>query len=64
LFTFCILEAFKGYADGQNDKKITIQELSAYLSDQVPILSKKYKGNEQYPMTYGSGNDFPVILIK
>jgi len=64
IFTYCILQAFNGAADGQGDNKITVQELSAYLNDQVPIISKQYKGSEQYPVTYGFGQDFPIILIK
>jgi uncharacterized caspase-like protein len=64
LFTYCVLQAFAGEADGQNDQKITVQELSAYLNDQVPIIAKQYKGSEQYPVTYGFGQDFPIILIK
>lgn len=64
LFTYCVLQAFSGKADGQNDNKITVQELSAYLNDKVPEISKQYKGSEQYPVTYGFGQDFPLILIK
>ena len=64
LFTYCILEAIAGKADGQNDKKITVQELSSYLNDQVPIISQKYKGSEQYPVTYGFGQDFPIAVCK
>lgn len=64
LFTYCLLEGLSGKADGQNDKKITVQELSAYLNDQVPILSKQYKGSEQYPNTYVYGQDFPIIIVK
>ena len=64
LFTYCILQALTGKADGQNDKKITVQELSSYLNDQVPLISKQYKGSEQYPVTYGFGQDFPIVIVK
>jgi len=64
LFTYCILQGLSGKADGQNDKKITVQELSSYLNDQVPLFSKQYKGGSQYPNTYGYGNDFPIIIVK
>jgi uncharacterized caspase-like protein len=64
LFTYCLLEGMSGKADVQNDKKITVQELSAYLNDQVPILSKQYKGSAQYPNTYVYGQDFPIIIVK
>lgn len=65
LFTYTILQALKGDADGSsNDKKITVKEISAYLNDIVPELSKKYKGSAQYPTSYGFGNDFPLVIIK
>lgn len=64
IFTYCILEGLTGKADGQNDKKITVNELSAYLSDQVPLVSKQYKGSEQFPNAYGYGQDFPIMVIK
>jgi len=64
LFTYCVLQAFTGKADGQNDKKVTVQELSSYLNDQVPILSKQFKGSVQYPVTYSFGQDFPIIIVK
>ena len=41
LFTYTILEALKGKADGgSKDKKITVKEISAYLNDVVPQLSQ------------------------
>ena len=65
LFTYTILQALKGDADGSNkDKKITVKEISAYLNDKVPELSEKYKGSAQYPNSYGYGQDFPVVIFK
>jgi hypothetical protein len=60
VFTYVLLEGFKGAADGNNDNKITVKEIDAYLQDQVPILTEKYKGSAQYPSSYGNGQDFPV----
>ncbi len=62
-FTWCLLEAFKGFADN-GDKKLTVKELDAYLQNKVPEITQKYKGTSQYPASYGYGNDFPVIIIK
>lgn len=64
IFTYCLLEGLSGKADGQRDKKITVQELSSFVNDQVPLVSKQYKGSEQFPNTYGYGHDFPIIVLK
>jgi len=65
LFTYTILEGLEGGADGSSkDKKITVKEISAYINDMVPQLSKKYKGSAQFPNSYGYGQDFPVKLVK
>jgi WD40 repeat protein len=62
LFTYVILEALNGGADGApKDGNVTIYELKAYLNDQVPELSKKYKGSTQWPYTFSIGHDFPVV---
>lgn len=62
LFTYVILEALNGSADGApKDGNVTIYELKAYLNDQVPELSKKYKGSTQWPYTFSIGHDFPVV---
>ncbi|PXY02054.1 hypothetical protein DF185_05260 [Marinifilum breve] len=65
IFTYAILEGLKGQADsGSKDRKITVQELDGFLNDRVPELSKKYKGEYQYPNSYGYGQDFPLVIIK
>jgi Caspase domain len=63
-FTFVLLEALSGKADKGGDKKITVKELDAYLQEQVPELTAKYKGTPQYPASYGFGNDFPIGVVK
>lgn len=63
LFTHVLLEALSGKADGSpKDGKITIYELKGYLDDQVPELSKKYKGKMQFPHTFSRGQDFPLVV--
>jgi uncharacterized caspase-like protein len=65
VFTYLILEALNGQADGlPADGKITIYELKAFLDDQVPELTRKLKGKPQYPHTFSRGQDFPIILNK
>ncbi|ELR70726.1 WD40 repeat protein [Fulvivirga imtechensis AK7] len=63
LFTYVLLEALSGKADGApQDGKITIYELKSYLDDQVPEFSKKFKGKLQFPYTFSRGHDFPVVI--
>jgi WD40 repeat protein len=63
LFTYVLLEALNGKADGApKDGKITIYELKSYLDDQVPELNSKYSGKIQFPYTFSRGSDFPIVL--
>jgi WD40 repeat protein len=63
LFTYVLLEALSGKADGApKDGKITIYELKSYLDDQVPEYSKKFKGTMQFPHTFSRGQDFPLVI--
>ena len=62
VFTYVLLQALKGEA--ANNKMITVNGLKNFLQVQVPLLMKKYNGAEQYPASYGFGNDFPVEVMK
>lgn len=65
VFTWCILQALQGEADsGNKDQKITVNEINGFLGDKVPEISEKYKGQPQFPNSYGYGNDFPVVICK
>ncbi len=61
-FTFVLLQALKGQAAA--NKMITVNGLKNFLQVQVPELVKKYGSNNQYPASYGFGNDFPVEIVK
>lgn len=62
LFTYVLLEALAGKADGApKDGKVTIYELKSYLDDQVPELNNRYSGKIQYPFTFSRGQDFPIV---
>ncbi|RMB62894.1 hypothetical protein EAX61_04780 [Dokdonia sinensis] len=63
VFTYALLEALSGKADS-GDKRITVNELKAYLESRVPEISEKYKGSPQYPSSFGFGQDFPVSLTR
>ena len=63
LFTYVLIKALQGEADGApKDGKVTIYELKSYIDDQVPEMTRKLKGNPQYPYTFSRGQDFPIIL--
>jgi WD40 repeat protein len=62
LFTYVLLEALSGKADGApKDGKITIYELKSFLDDQVPELNDYYGGKLQFPYTFSRGQDFPIV---
>ncbi len=61
-FTYVLLQALKGQAAA--NKMITVNGMKNFLQIQVPELVKKYGGNNQYPASYGFGNDFPVEMLK
>ena len=63
LFTYVLINALGGDADGApKDGKVTIYELKSYIDDQVPEMTRKMKGNPQYPYTFSRGQDFPIII--
>lgn len=64
IFTYSLIEGIKGKADTNNDKKLTIRELSTYIENKVPELSEQLKGSAQYPSAYSFGNDFPIVVFK
>lgn len=62
VFTYALLEGLQGKADGgTRDGKITVKELEAYINDRVPELTTQYRGEAQYPTSYSSGQDFPIL---
>lgn len=63
LFTYVLIKALQGEADGApKDGKVTIYELKSYIDDQVPEMTRKLKGNPQYPYTFSRGQDFPLVI--
>ena len=63
LFTYATLEALSGRAAG-SDGQLTVLELSSYLETRVPELALEHRGTQQYPASYGSGQDFPIALSR
>ncbi|MEW6128503.1 MAG: caspase family protein [Acidobacteriota bacterium] len=65
VFTYLLLRGLNGEATiGQANRAITVRGLLAYVEDQLPEISKKYKTQTQYPVSSSKGMDFPVALSR
>lgn len=63
VFTYVLLEALKGKADGAPmDSKITVYEIKSYIDDQVPEISYRLIRHKQFPSTFSIGHDFPIVM--
>ncbi|HOV14070.1 MAG TPA: caspase family protein, partial [Spirochaetota bacterium] len=59
VFTFVLLEGLSGkgaLANGQ----LTANSIKLYVDEQIPEITRKYKGEEQSPVTFMWGQDFPI----
>jgi WD40 repeat protein len=63
VFTYAVIEALKGSCKSQ-DGRVTVNLLKSCVEDLVPELSKKHKGQPQFPTGYGFGMDFPIVIVK
>jgi uncharacterized caspase-like protein len=61
LFTYYLLKGFRGEADGNNDHKITLEELKQYLDNNVPIYARRM-GRDQHPVLMGK--DVSRVLVQ
>ena len=59
VFTYTLLEGLKGAGGG---KKVTVEGLIHYVKEKLPELTEKHRGQAQYPVSWGSGMDFPLAL--
>ncbi|MFC2094552.1 caspase family protein, partial [Bacteroidota bacterium] len=53
LFTYYFLKGIQGNADSNSDKKLTYNELSDYLLDNVPYMARRLNNREQTPQVIG-----------
>ncbi len=58
VFTYALLEGLQYKADMDNDKSITVSELSSYVAKRVPRLTN----GKQHPFFRMSGTDVPISL--
>lgn len=58
-FTYVLIDALGGQA-GLPNGQLTVSSIKAYVDDKIPEITKKYKGEEQYPTIFIWGQDFPI----
>ena len=54
LFTYYFLRALRGEADTNRDRKITLEEMAAFLGEHVPYMARRLYGREQTPLVHGN----------
>lgn len=59
VFTYSLLEGLRGKA---GERKVTVEGLIHYVKEKLPELTEKHRGQAQYPVSWGSGMDFPLAL--
>jgi WD40 repeat protein len=64
VFTYALLQGLAGAADHNDNTEIDIDELASYVFEQVPAITKKRWGYEQFPMRDLQGQSFPIGLKK
>jgi WD40 repeat protein len=62
IFTYTLLSGLNGRASIGEQKSITVKRLLAFVEEELPELSQKYKQEPQYPVVYSHGMDFPLVL--
>lgn len=61
ILTYALLEGLGGKAAG-TDSLVKVSQLFAYVGDRVPVLAKEYRGREQWPVSFGKGQNFPLVM--
>ena len=61
VFTWALLEALGGKADGDGNGYVSVKELSAYVENKVPEITYATWGYEQVPQSLLPREDFPLI---
>ena len=66
VFTYVLLQGLKGEADrkGDGNREISINELAEYIGEEVPKITYRKWGYEQFPMQNLQGRSFPIGLVK
>ena len=62
LFTYWWIKGITGEADSDRNKAITVNEMSAYLKQNVTYWARRLSGQEQYPIVHGPKEHILVEL--
>jgi WD40 repeat protein len=64
VFSYLLLKGLGGDAVLRAaDHEVTVLGLASYLRNQLPDFGKKYNTEEQDPVSYSNGMDFPIVLL-
>ena len=61
LFTYFFLKGIRGEADGDQDDRITSEEVFGYLMENVPDLARRMFNREQIPQLMGEAMDQVLV---
>jgi uncharacterized caspase-like protein len=65
VFTYVLLKGLNGEAvAGVSKSIVTVRGLLAYIEDQMPEVSKRFRTEAQYPVSSSKGMDFPLALVQ
>ncbi|MCX5828384.1 MAG: caspase family protein [Deltaproteobacteria bacterium] len=64
LFTYYFLKGIQGEADVNSDGRITVGEMKAYLTENVPHMARRLNNVEQHPVIVGNDQEILVSLKK
>lgn len=53
-----------GLGGKAGEKKVTVEGLITYVKNRLPNITEKYRGNPQYPVSWGTGMDFPLVVYE
>ena len=64
VFTYSLLRALHGSSDIEPaDGHVSAMEIMRYVEKEVPILSRNYTAQEQYPTLHSRGNDYDLLYM-
>ncbi|WP_031480961.1 caspase family protein [Maridesulfovibrio frigidus] len=63
LYTYFFLKGVAGAADSNKDKKITVNELTSYLKENVPVVARRISNGNQDPVTT-VGADSEKVMVR